>query len=154
MAGGCADADLAGALVDVAQLVRERVDIDHVGRSGEAQLHHRQQAVSAREQPRLRAQLLEQRKGMLHARGALVTERGWNLQDTLLRALLNAHLAGAVGSLSNRDKRMLRSRVPSAARAEMGRCTSSTSPSSSTTTTPRSRSSSARWASSWPRTPP
>src|SRR3954452_2472750 len=45
---------------------------------------------------------------MLHARGALVTERGWNLQDTLLRALLDAHLAGATGSLSNRHKRLLR----------------------------------------------
>jgi hypothetical protein len=40
--------------------------------------------VPAREQARLGTELLEQRKRVLDARRALITERCWDLQDALL----------------------------------------------------------------------
>ena len=43
-----ADADLVALLADVVQLRLERVDVDHVTGIGEAQLHHRDEAVAAR----------------------------------------------------------------------------------------------------------
>ena len=39
-----ADPDLVAVRLDVAELVGERVDVDHVRGRGEAELHHRQQA--------------------------------------------------------------------------------------------------------------
>ena len=57
-----ADPDLVAVRLDVAELVGERIDVDHVRRRGEAELHHRQQRVAAGEQPCLRAELCEQRQ--------------------------------------------------------------------------------------------
>ena len=55
--GHRADPQLCAVEGDVAQLVRERIDVDQVLRLSEPQLHHRQQAVPAREQPGLRSEL-------------------------------------------------------------------------------------------------
>ena len=88
--------------LDVAELVGERVDVDHVRRRGEAELHHRQQRVAPGEQPRLRAELGEQHQRVLDARRALVAERCRDLQDRLLLALLDTHIAGVMVALSNR----------------------------------------------------
>ena len=77
-----ADPDLAVVLADVAELVGQRVDVDHVLGRGEAQLHHRQQAsgrrrAAARPGPSSSSSV----ERVLDARGALVVERCWNLQD-------------------------------------------------------------------------
>ena len=55
--------------------VGEVVDVDeHLG-PGQAQLHHRQQAVAAGDEPGLGAVALEQREGVVDAGGPLVLER-------------------------------------------------------------------------------
>jgi DNA-binding transcriptional LysR family regulator len=51
------------------------VDVDEELGSGEPQLHHRQQAVPAGDDARLRPQAFEQRDGVLDARRAFVLER-------------------------------------------------------------------------------
>ena len=74
MASHRPDGDLPAVHADVVE-VGERVDVDqHLG-AGEAELHHRQQAVAAGHDPRLGAVLLEQRECVIHGRGALVFER-------------------------------------------------------------------------------
>jgi hypothetical protein len=80
MTGHSADPDLVGVLADVAQLLAQRIDVDQVFRSGEAQFHHRQQRVSAGQQSRLRPEPAQQLKRPLDARRSLVLKRGWNLQ--------------------------------------------------------------------------
>ena len=53
-----------------------------VSGAGEAQLHHRQQAVPAGDEPRLRSVAFEQRQRVIHAGGALVLERRGYLHVT------------------------------------------------------------------------
>ena len=79
VAGERADADLAVLLADVGEL-REVVDVDQVLGAGEPQLHHRQQAVAAGDDPRLGAEPLERRDGALDARRTLVLEWRGGLQ--------------------------------------------------------------------------
>ena len=79
-----ADPHLAAALLDVAELVRQRIDVDHVAGRREAELHHRQQAVTAGEQARVGTELPEQQQRMLDGRRAFVAERCRDLQDRLL----------------------------------------------------------------------
>jgi hypothetical protein len=55
---------------------------------------------------RLSLRRAQQRERVLDARRALVTERSWYLQVTLLD-LLDAHLAGVTVTLSNGVKRAL-----------------------------------------------
>jgi hypothetical protein len=74
------------ALADIAEVVRQRIDVDHVQRRRQAELHHRQQAVAARQQTGLGAKLLEQRERVFDARRALVSERCGDLQAPPLSA--------------------------------------------------------------------
>jgi hypothetical protein len=67
------DPDLAVLLADVGELV-EVVDVDQVLGLCEPQLHHRQQAVPAGDDPRPGAALLERCDGAVDARRALVLE--------------------------------------------------------------------------------
>ena len=80
MARHRADPDLAVVLGDVAELVRERVDVDQVGGRGQAELHHREQRVPAGEQARVGSQLRQQLERLLDARRSLILKWGWNLQ--------------------------------------------------------------------------
>jgi hypothetical protein len=70
-----ADAHLRALVADVGQLALERVDVDEVLRRGQPQLHHRQQRVAPGDQPRLGAEPLQQRDGLVDARRARVLER-------------------------------------------------------------------------------
>src|SRR5688500_3562065 len=79
VAGERADADLAVLLADVGEL-REIVDVDQVLGVGEPQLHHRQQAVAAGDDPRLGTEPLERRDRALDARRTFVLEWRGGLQ--------------------------------------------------------------------------
>ena len=68
------DPHLAPLVADVVQL-GEVVDVHEPLGRGEAELHHRQQAVATGDDPRLRAVAFEQAEGVLHTRGTLVLER-------------------------------------------------------------------------------
>ena len=73
------DPDLVGPDPDVAELVVEVVDVDDVLEVGQPQLHHRQQAVSARDQPGLVTQPLQESDRLVDARGPRVLEGRRNL---------------------------------------------------------------------------
>jgi hypothetical protein len=73
------DRDLVALLADVGEIALEVVDVDEVLGRSQPQLHHRQQAVAARDDPRLWAETLQQRDGVVDARRALVFERCRNL---------------------------------------------------------------------------
>ncbi len=88
MPGHRTDAHSTVVVGHVPERVSQRIDVDHVLGGGQPQLHHRQQAVTAGEQPGLRTELFEQRKRVLHTRGAFVPERCWDLQDWTSIALL------------------------------------------------------------------
>jgi len=77
------DPDLAFLLADVGELV-ELVDVDQVLRVGQAELHHRQQAVTARDDARLGAEPLERFDRALHARRTLILECCRGLHRVLL----------------------------------------------------------------------
>ena len=62
----------------------EVVDVDERLGPGEAQLHHRQQAVPAGDEPGLGAVLLEQRERVVDAGGPFVLERRWYLHGVPL----------------------------------------------------------------------
>ena len=79
VAGQRADPDLAVRLADVGEL-GEVVDVDQVLGAGQPQLHHRQQAVAAGDDPRLGAEPLERRDRAVHAGGSLVLEWRGGLQ--------------------------------------------------------------------------
>ncbi len=98
-----ADPDLGGVLADVAEHVRQRVDVDHVLGLGDAQLHHRQQAVAAGEQPGFWSERFEQRKRLLDARRTLIPKRCWDLQDSSLVSPPRP-ASGVMVELSNRVK--------------------------------------------------
>ena len=57
------------------ELVVQVVDVDEVLEVGQPQLHHRDQAVPAGDEPGLLAEPVEQPDGVLDTRGALVVER-------------------------------------------------------------------------------
>ena len=78
-----ADPDLAALLADVGEL-RQTVDVDQVLGVGQPQLHHRQQAVAARDDARLGAEPLQRRDRALDARRTLVLECRRSLQHVLL----------------------------------------------------------------------
>ena len=73
MARHRADLDHPLVLADVGE-VGEVVDVDQVRGLGEPQLHHRQQAVAAGDDPRLRAEPLERRDRALDAGRTFVLE--------------------------------------------------------------------------------
>ena len=79
MPGERADPDLTVLLADVRE-VREVVDVDKMGRIRQAQLHHRQQAVAAGDDPRLGAEPLKRRDRALDAGRPLVLEWRRSLQ--------------------------------------------------------------------------
>ena len=79
MAGHGADPDLGRLDGDVAQLVVQVVDVDQVLEVGQPQLHHRQQAVTARHEPGRVTEAVQQPDGLIHAGRALVLERCRNL---------------------------------------------------------------------------
>ncbi len=66
VAGQGADVDGVALAADVAELAQV-VDVDQVLGRGQAQLHHRQQAVTARHHPRLAAELREQPQRLVDA---------------------------------------------------------------------------------------
>ena len=84
MAGHRADDEIVTVDGDRTQLADQIVDVDQVLRSGEAELHHREQAVPAGDHARVRAELLEERDRMVDAGRAFVRERCWNLHGYLL----------------------------------------------------------------------
>ena len=84
VAGHRADDEVVAVDGDRAELAGQIVDVDQVLRPGEAELHHRQQAVPAGDHARLRAELLEERDRMVDAGGTFVGERCWNLHGYLL----------------------------------------------------------------------
>ena len=84
VAGHRADDQIVTVDGDRAQLPDQIVDVDQVLRSGEAELHHREQAVPAGDHTRIRAELLEERDRMVDARRTFVRERCWNLHGYLL----------------------------------------------------------------------
>ena len=84
VAGQRADPDLVALLPDVGE-VRQVVDVDQVRRVREPELHHRQQAVAARDDARLGAELLKRRDRALHARRPLVLEWRGGLQQSSSR---------------------------------------------------------------------
>jgi len=67
------DQDLIALLADVGEL-REIVDVDHVLRVRESKLHHRKQAVAARDDSRFGTKPLKRFDRALDARRALVLE--------------------------------------------------------------------------------
>ena len=73
MAGQRADPDLTVLLADVGELVQV-VDVDQVLRVREPELHHRQQAVPARDDAGSRAEPLERCDRALDTGRALVLE--------------------------------------------------------------------------------
>ena len=73
------DPDLAVLLTDECEL-RQVVDVDQVRRIRQAQLHHRQQAVPARDHTGAGAELLERGDHAVDARRALVVECRRGLQ--------------------------------------------------------------------------
>ena len=73
MAGQRADGDVVAGVADVRQ-VGESADVDEHARLGEAQLHHRQQAVPAGEELGLVAVLADEADGLLGRSGADVVE--------------------------------------------------------------------------------
>ena len=80
-----ADPDLAVVLLDVAELVGQRIDVDHVARAPRGAAS----SSAAGEWPPASRRAsgpscLEQRERLLDARRALVAERCWDLQDRLL----------------------------------------------------------------------
>ena len=77
VAGERADRDLVALLADVLQL-REVVDVDQPRRLREPQLHHRQQAVAAGDDPRVLVRF-QRRDRALQARRPLVLKRCWGL---------------------------------------------------------------------------
>jgi hypothetical protein len=74
MPGHGADRDGIALDPDVVE-VSQVVDIDEALGPGQPQLHHRQQAVAAGDEPGLGAVTIEQRQRVLDARGPLVLER-------------------------------------------------------------------------------
>ena len=84
VAGQRADSDLVALLPDVGEL-RQVVDVDQVRRVREPELHHRQQAVAARDDARLGAELLQRRDRALDAGRALVLEWRRGLQQSSSR---------------------------------------------------------------------
>ena len=88
MTGHRPDPDLAVVRAHIPQLPRQRIDVYHVLRGGEPELHHREQAVPTGQQPGVRTELLQQRESVFDARRALITKRCWDLQDSSLRGLL------------------------------------------------------------------
>ena len=88
-----ADPDLAALLADVREL-REIVDVDQVLGVRQPQLHHRQQAVTARDDARLGTEPLEGRDGALHTRRTLVLECRRSLQHVLLLEVRRADDGG------------------------------------------------------------
>jgi hypothetical protein len=75
MPGERADPYPVGARLDVAQFRVQVVDVDEIVEISQPQLHHRQQAVPAGDQPRRTAQPFHQADGMIHIGGSLVLER-------------------------------------------------------------------------------
>ena len=88
MTGHRPDPDLAVVRAHIPQLPRQRIDVYHVLRGGEPELHHREQAVPTGQQPGVRTELSQQRQSVFNARRALITKRCWDLQDSSLRGLL------------------------------------------------------------------
>ena len=84
VAGERTDSDLAVLLTDVRELA-ELVDVDQVLGVGQAQFHHRQQAVPAGDDPCLRSEPSERLDYAVDARPALVLEwsRGLHLYSPL-----------------------------------------------------------------------
>ena len=81
--GHRADPDLVRLDGDVAELVVQVVDVDQVLEVGQPQLHHRQQAVPAGDQPGRVAQPFQQPDGVIDTGGALVLERCRNLHEAV-----------------------------------------------------------------------
>ena len=75
VAGHRADGDVVAVVADVRQ-VGEATDVDQHARLGEAELHHRQQAVAAGDELGLVAVLADQADGLLGGLGTDVVERG------------------------------------------------------------------------------
>ena len=114
-------------LADVGEL-GEVVDVDQVLGVGEPQLHHRQQAVAAGDDPRLGAEPLERRDRALDAGRALVLEwrRGLQLRSSRIRTLGREPLARradvvallvldrGVGADHRRARQVLRARLADA----------------------------------------
>ena len=73
VAGQGADGDVVAAVADVRQ-VAEATDVDQHGRLGEAELHHRQQAVAAGDELGLVAVLADEADRLLRRLGADVVE--------------------------------------------------------------------------------
>ena len=74
------DADLVTFDSDVGEV--EIVDVDQVLRSGESELHHRQQAVASGDEPGLGPEPVQQCDGVVDARRSLVLERRWYLHGS------------------------------------------------------------------------
>jgi hypothetical protein len=55
----------------------EATEVDQVLGSGQPQLHHRDQAVTAGERPRLFAEVSEKGDGSTQRGGTVIGERGW-----------------------------------------------------------------------------
>ena len=80
--GQRADPDPVRLDGDVAQLGVQVVDVDQVLHVGQPQLHHRQQAVPAGDQPGRAAQPVQQPDRLIDAAGSLVLERCGYLHGT------------------------------------------------------------------------
>ncbi len=77
LGGGRADDEVRPVLANAFEF-GDRAEIDEVGRFGEAELHHRNEAVPARQRARLLAQVAQQSDGLGNRLGAMVIERGRN----------------------------------------------------------------------------
>jgi hypothetical protein len=71
------DADGVAVLADATQFV-DAVEVDQVRRLGEAQLHHRQQAVAAGQQLGITAERAQQVQRLAHGAWCVVLEGGWD----------------------------------------------------------------------------
>ena len=101
------DVDLAAHLGDRTQLACQVVDVDEVLRCRQAQLHHRQQRVSACKKTGLGAELLQKFERMVDAGGPLVLEGAGTCTGS---SLFGCRQLGRVTVIrSNRVKRWLRS---------------------------------------------
>src|SRR5439155_4507304 len=57
---------------------RNAVDVHHVGRARQTQLHQRNEALPSGEDFRVLSERCEQRRGVIERCGGVIFERGWN----------------------------------------------------------------------------